>query len=244
VPSPPTVSVVLPTLNERDALERLAPLLRAALAPFSAEVIVVDDGSTDGTEALVRGWQAEGGYRLLERGAKKGLASAVADGLRLAAGEVVVVMDADGSHAPESVPELLRPVLDGRAELALGSRAVPGGSAPGLTLGRRLLSWGAALLARPLTTVRDPMSGFFAVRRSVVARAPLSPIGYKIGLEILVRCRPRPLVEVPIRFAPRWAGESKLGGVQIVGYLRHLARLYAWVIVGGRTRVVRATPPA
>jgi dolichol-phosphate mannosyltransferase len=84
------------------------------------------------------------------------------------------------------------------------------------------------VLARPITRVRDPMSGFFAVKRAVLARARLAPIGYKIALEILVKCRPTPVLEVPYRFEPRLAGESKLGRGEIANYVRHLARLYAW----------------
>ncbi|EQD49560.1 dolichyl-phosphate beta-D-mannosyltransferase precursor, partial [mine drainage metagenome] len=96
----------------------------------------------------------------------------------------------------------------------------------------RLLSTGAALLARPLVSVRDPMSGFFALRRSILDRRPLAPIGYKIGLEILVKCRPAPIVEIPIEFRPRLAGESKLARGEIGRYLRHVGRLYGWRLGG------------
>ncbi|MGB6442451.1 MAG: hypothetical protein WBF81_04050, partial [Thermoplasmata archaeon] len=104
----------------------------------------------------------------------------------------------------------------------------------GLTMGRRTVSAAARWLARPLTGVRDPMSGFFAVRRSILGRAPLTPVGYKIALEILVKCRPRPYVEVPFAFQPRLAGHSKLGRRVVANYVRHLARLYAFELTPRR----------
>ncbi|MCI4358635.1 MAG: polyprenol monophosphomannose synthase [Thermoplasmata archaeon] len=242
----PQVSVILPTLNENLALRLIHDPLLEALSRYRAEVIVVDDASSDGTIPLVEGWAKDGSFRLLERTGRHGLASAVIDGMARAQGQVIVVMDADGSHEPRSIPSLVEPVLEGRAEFVLGSRHVPGGSSPGMGRGRRLVSWGAALLSRPLTAVQDPMSGFFAVARPVVQRARLAPIGYKIGLEILVKCAPDPTLEVPIHFAPRAAGQSKLGGVQIGGYVFHLGRLFLWRLFGpGRPRrVVPRSPPA
>ena len=237
---PIEVSVVIPTLNERRALALLRAPLEAALSRYPAEVVIVDDSSTDGTIEFVEGWADRGLVRLLERPGRRGLASAVIDGMAAARGRTIVVLDADGSHQPSSIPSLVDPVLDGRAEFVLGSRHVPGGSSPGLAWERRWISRSAAWLARPLTEVRDPMSGFFAVDRRVLDRARLAPIGYKIGLEILVKCRPEPTLEVPIHFLDRLAGESKLGGVQIVGYVRHLARLYRWRLLGPGRPGVRA----
>jgi dolichol-phosphate mannosyltransferase len=228
VTTAPLLTVVIPTFNERETLERLYPRLSAALAGHPAELVVVDDGSPDGTAAFARTLSAPLPTHVLERPAKLGLASAVQAGFDEAQGDVIVVMDADGSHPPEAVLRLEAAIRDGGAEFALGSRWVAGGSAPGLTRARRILSGGAGLLARPLVSVRDPMSGFFAVRRDVLARAPLHPIGYKIALEVLVRCRPRTIAELPIVFRERSAGESKLGRGEIGLYLRHLGRLYSW----------------
>lgn len=220
------VSVVVPTYNEREAIELFEPRLTASLRPFSAEVIVVDDGSPDGTAAWVRTHAPPERYRVIERKGVRGLATAVVDGIRSAVGDVVVVMDADGSHPPELIPSLVAPILEGKAEMVLGSRRVKGGSAPGLVGRRRVMSHLAAWFARPLTPVKDPMTGLFAVDRRVVGRARLRPVGYKIALELLVRCRPRPVVEVPFAFVPRLAGVSKLNQVEVSGYARHLARLY------------------
>ena len=222
----PELCVILPTVNERLALGRMLPRLESAIAPWSWEVVVVDDASTDGTPEFVRG--LTGAYRLVQRPARLGLASAVIAGIQSSRAPTIVVMDADGSHPPEQVPELVRRVREGGADLALGSRHVAGGGSPGLSRGRRLVSWGARQLARPLTSVRDPMSGFVAFPRRLLRDHPLAPIGYKIALELLVRCRPTTVVEVPYVFAPRLAGTSKLGGREIRQYLRHVLRLYRY----------------
>jgi dolichol-phosphate mannosyltransferase len=234
VPNGPQVSVILPTYNERDSLERLYPALADAVREFPTELVVVDDGSPDGTAAYARSLQDPLPTRVVERPGQRGLASAVQAGFAAATGGVLVVMDADGSHPASTVPVLVRAVDGGGAEFALGSRWVRGGSAPGLGRGRRVISAGAALLARPLVGVHDPMSGFFAFRRAILARGRLTPIGYKIGLEILVKCRPEPVVEVPIVFRPRVAGRSKLGSGEVGKYVLHLVRLYGWRLFGSR----------
>jgi dolichol-phosphate mannosyltransferase len=226
------LTVLLPTYNERASLELLAVRLESACRAWSSEILVVDDHSPDGTSDWVRGKSAGGLWRVLERPGRAGLASAVIDGFAVSTGAVVVVMDADGSHPPERLAALVEPIRAGSAEMTLGSRHVAGGSDAGLRGVRRLISAGATLLARPLAHVSDPMSGFFALDRRILARAPLAPIGYKIGLELLVKCRPKPVLEIPFDFAPRLAGESKLGGGEMVRYLRHLGRLYRWRLSG------------
>lgn len=227
----PGVSVVVPTLREVESLRLLAPRLAAGLRGYEAEVLVVDDDSGDGTEALVADLARSGPFRLLVRRGKRGLASAVLDGLAATTGAVVVVMDADGSHPPELLPQLIEPCRTGTAEFVLASRHVPGGDDGLMRASRRFVSGGASILARPLTGVHDPMSGYFALRREILARAPLRPLGYKIGLEILVKCRPHPVREVPFAFGNRLAGASKLDSKVISHYLRHLARLYGWRLV-------------
>lgn len=230
----PLVSVILPTYNEREALEKLYPTLAPIVARLGGEIVIVDDGSPDGTATFARTLTGPAPCAVVERPGIRGLASAVLTGFARASGELLVVMDADGSHPPEVIPSLVDAIRPGGAELALGSRWVAGGTAPGLTVGRRLVSSAARGLARPLTRVRDPMSGFFAVRRSILGRAPLTPVGYKIALEILVKCRPSPFVEVPFTFQPRLAGHSKLGQRAVANYVRHLARLYVFELTPRR----------
>jgi dolichol-phosphate mannosyltransferase len=238
--TPLDVSLVLPTYNERECVQRLHERIEAALRPYRYEVIVVDDDSPDGTADIVRTLAVTQPYRLISRPRRSGLSSAVLDGCHVATGRIVVVMDADGSHPPEVLPQLIEPIQSGRAEFVLGSRRVPGGSDEGLGTMRWVTSWMATFPARPLTRVHDPMSGFFAVRRDVLDRAHLTPTGFKVGLEILVKCHPRPVAEVPYLFAERLAGESKLGPMVIASYGRHLVRLYRWRFLdGGRASSTR-----
>src|SRR5271170_1483423 len=185
------VTVILPTYNERESLEQLYPRLLPVVERLGGEVVIVDDGSPDGTAAFARTLTGPVRCTVIERPGVRGLASAVLSGVAHAEGDLLVVMDADGSHPPERVPELVAAVTVGGAEMALGSRWAAGGRAPGLTARRRAVSGTARWLARPLTNVRDPMTGFFAVRKQILGRAPLAPVGYKIALEILVKCRPR-----------------------------------------------------
>jgi dolichol-phosphate mannosyltransferase len=231
---PPRVSVILPTYNEREAFELLYPTLAPIVLQLGGEIVIVDDGSPDGTSAYARSLTGPPTCAVVDRPGERGLASAVLAGIDRARGDVLVVMDADGSHPPETLPALVSAVTEGGAEMALGSRWVAGGKAPGLTLGRRAVSSVALSLARPLTRARDPMSGFFAVRRSILGRAPLAPLGYKIALEIIVKCRPNPFVEIPFTFRPRLAGESKLDRLVIAHYLRHVTRLYAFELTPRR----------
>ena len=136
-------------------------------------------------------------------------------------------MDADLQHEPEAVPAVCAPVLDGAADFAIGSRNTgDGGIGFEWSLLRRLISKGATLLAYPLTASTDPMSGFFCVRKQTLARGDPNPIGFKIALEIMVRCGCSSVVDVPITFRERTAGESKLSPKQNVEYLQQLAGLY------------------
>ena len=233
--TPVDVSLVLPTYNERECIELLHDRIDTALRPYRHEVLVVDDSSPDGTGELVRRLEGDGPYRLLSRPRRLGLSSAVLDGFHTARGQILIVMDADGSHPPERLPDLIEPIRTGHAEFALGSRRVRGGSEEGLDAMRWMTSWIATLPAQPLTRVHDPMSGFFAVRRDVVERAALTPTGFKVGLEILAKCHPSPVVEVPFHFGKRLAGTSKLGPAVIALYGEHLLRLYRWRFLNGRS---------
>ncbi|KAH8061836.1 dolichyl-phosphate beta-D-mannosyltransferase [Aureococcus anophagefferens] len=146
---------------------------------------------------------------------------------RAAALDVDLLFADDESHEPEAVPAVCAPVLDGAADFAIGSRNTgDGGIGFEWSLLRRLISKGATLLAYPLTASTDPMSGFFCVRKQTLARGDPNPIGFKIALEIMVRCGCSSVVDVPITFRERTAGESKLSPKQNVEYLQQLASLY------------------
>ena len=228
--SPPEISVVAPTFREAENIPALAERIAAALRGRRYEIIVADDPSADGTDAVCARLAATLPLRLLSRQGARGLSPAVLDGVAAARGEFVAVLDADLSHPPEKIPELIAPLQDGAADFVVGSRYVKGGeTADDWSALRRLNSRVATLLARPLTPLADPMSGFFAFRRAQMPPPEmLSPIGYKIGLEIAVKAghaRAR-LAEVPIFFGDRRAGESKMTPREQLNYLRHLRRLY------------------
>jgi len=223
------ISVVVPTYNEAENLPELLERLDRALAGRSYEVVVVDDGSPDGTAEVARRLAGRYPVKVVVREGRRGLSSAVVDGARAAAGDVVVVMDADLQHPPELVPKLAE--VAERGCLAVASRYVKGGGVEGWPWHRRFVSRGAVLLARILLpearAVRDAVSGFFAYRRECVAN--VKPTGlYKILLDVLVQCRPQCVEEMPYLFRPRRAGRSKLGAAHVVDYLAQLMRLAGW----------------
>jgi dolichol-phosphate mannosyltransferase len=233
VPRACQLSVIIPTYREVENLPRLIPLLADALAEtgLPGEILIIDDDSQDGTDVLCKDLAATYPVRLVLRRAERGLASAVLRGLREARGDILVVMDADLSHPPQKIPELIHPLLTREADFVIGSRYVAGGQTDARwSLFRRLNSRVATWLAWPLTATRDPLAGFFALPRSVYERAAarLNPIGYKIGLELIVKGGCRHIKEVPIHFRDRTSGTSKLGWQEQVNYLRHLLRLYLY----------------
>jgi dolichol-phosphate mannosyltransferase len=229
------VTVVVPTFNERANIQPLASRIFATLSPAHSELLIVDDHSPDGTSAECAAVATDWPLRCIVRRGERGLATAVIRGLREARGELIVSMDADLSHPPEAIPALLQALRDQRVNMAIGSRFVPGGRVDlDWPVHRRLNSLVARLLARPLTPVRDMMSGFFAVRRAELRLEGLHPVGYKIALELIVRHGWKNVVEVPITFADRAAGQTKLSLAEQLRYLRHLGRLYRFALGAGR----------
>ncbi len=224
----PTVSIVVPTYREAENLpyliDRIAQVKQRC--DLDLELLIVDDDSKDGTAELLAA-RSEDWLRLIVRTADRGLSQAVLEGLRTAKGDVLVCMDADLSHPPESLPAMLEKVQQG-ADFVVGSRYVSGGkTSDDWGVLRWLNSGFATLLARPLTSIRDPMAGFFALsRRTYESGRDFDPVGYKIGLELLVRCRCQRVEEVPIHFENRKFGKSKLNLKQQLLYLKHLRRLF------------------
>ena len=224
----PAVSIVIPTLNEA---ENIYPLLTrifdvAEASQLSLEVVIVDDSSTDGTRDQVRGWVLTHPVTLVCRETKDGLASAVIEGARAARGAIVVVMDADLSHPPEILPDLIAPLAAGTHDMVIGSRYTRGGSTPDWPLGRKMASRLATVPARILTDPQDPLAGFFSVGKDNLANLDKSVSGFKIGLEVLVAGEGKLRVaEVPITFYDRYKGKSKMNKGIIFDYFRQVLNL-------------------
>ena len=222
------VSIVVPTYREADNLPLLVPRVTAALEPWPHEIIIVDDDSNDGTDQAVATLREQGhATRLIVRTDERGLSSAVLRGFSEAKGSVLVCMDADLSHPPEALPRMIEKLARDDVEFVIGSRYVEGGTTDEeWSWKRKLNSKVATLMARPFCRVSDPLAGYFALPRAVFERSEsLNPVGYKIGLELLVKCGCTRIAELPINFSDRRFGQSKLGLREQINYLRHLKRL-------------------
>ena len=227
------ISLVVPTYNERGNMAALVERTGAALASTSEpfELIIVDDNSPDGTADAVRALQdGRPWLRVLVRTQDRGLSTAVMAGWQIARGDILGCMDADLQHPPEVLANLVEELQRTRADIVVGSRHVHGGGVSDWSLSRRFVSWTATLLATmilpgTLAEVRDPMSGFFLLRRGVIRRATLKPRGYKILLEVLAKGEYTSVREVPFVFEERVEGGSKIGTSIMWDYVAQLARI-------------------
>jgi dolichol-phosphate mannosyltransferase len=225
-----TVSIVIPTYNERTRLGELVASVFEVFARhgLDGELVIVDDNSPDGTGALADQLAAVHRIRVVHRAGKLGLGTAVVEGFRVAGGDVLGVMDADLSHPPEALPRLLRALEAQQADLAIGSRYIPGGGTKNWPFLRRAMSRFACLIARPLTAASDATSGYFLIRRAAVQDVQIAAGGFKICLELLVRGRVSSIVEVPYEFVDRAAGESKMSWREATGYFKQVAALWQY----------------
>lgn len=228
------ITLVIPTYNESGNI----PILVAKVFEIfndnnlDGHVIVVDDDSPDQTwkvaEDLIETYPK---LQVLRRQDKRGLSSAVLDGFAMTNTDIIGVIDADLSHPPEKIPELVAPIINGEADFTLGSRYIDQGGIENWPLKRQISSKIATLAVAGLTKVKDPMSGFFFLKKDLIKNVELSPKGFKIGLEILVRSNCKKVREIPILFRDREYGESKLSSNVILDYLFHVSKLYAYKIV-------------
>ncbi|MGC8982195.1 MAG: polyprenol monophosphomannose synthase [Desulfurococcaceae archaeon] len=222
------VSVVVPTYNERENIGVLIELLDKHLKGFDYEVVVVDDNSPDGTAEVAEELAKRYPVKVVKRPGKLGLASAIFDGINASSGDVIVVMDADLQHPPELVPALLERL--GKCDLVIASRYVRGGRIEEWSLLRKVFSVGAVLLARLLVPgcfyVKDPVSGFFAIKRGLLRGwKPIEPRNYKVLVELLKELRGARVCEVPYVFKGRRRGTSKLSKSVIAAYVKVLIKL-------------------
>jgi len=231
--SPEKLALVIPTLCEAENIGGLLRHVRSVLDPLNVpyEILVVDDDSPDGTGAAVSAIALEDPrVRLLVRKGERGLSGAVLHGWENTDAAILGVMDADLQHPPELLPQLLTAIRDG-ADIAIGSRYTPGGDLGQWNPVRKLLSavavWATWPIQRPGVRARDPMTGFFLVRRECIAGVAFQRSGFKLLLEVLVRGRIRSVAEVPFAFGLRYRGASKANFKVAWDYGLLLLRLYA-----------------
>jgi len=245
----PQLAVVIPTYNERGNIAELLLRINQALPDTHWEAVFVDDDSSDGTAAAVRDiGRNDPRVRCIQRIARRGLASAVIEGMMATAAPFIAVMDADLQHDESLLPVMLQTLESTNVDLVIGSRLVAGGENQNLSRGRRWASEFSSKLARILLDihVKDLMSGYFMLRREVLDELVrnLSGVGFKILLDILASA-PRTLtfVELPYRFRSRHSGESKLDSNAAVALAMTVIakklgwlispRLVAFLVVGG-----------
>jgi dolichol-phosphate mannosyltransferase len=226
----PVLSVIAPTFREAENVPVLFERMKAALNGLAWEMIVVDDDSPDGTfDVAVAIAARDARMRCVRRLGRSGLAGAVIEGWMSSTAEFVAVIDADLQHDERILPKMYGALAEGRAELAIGTRAGDDGIEAGFSPARQKLSGLGAWLFRRVagTAISDPMSGFFMLRREIVAQlAPrLSPDGFKILVDVLLSSdRPLKIAEIPYSFRKRTAGESKLSALVGLDFLGLVVR--------------------
>ena len=225
------ISIIVPTYNERETILSFLEKVTHQISKnnFNAGIIVVDDGSPDGTAELINDFsKTHTNITLLNRREKRGLASACIFGFNNTNSPILGVMDADLSHAPDALPYLLNPLLYNMCDITVGSRYIPGGRVLNWPVRRYIVSRTACFLGSLITTVKDVTSGFFFFKREVIHNVHLDPVGFKICLEILVKGNYQTIMEVPFTFSDRISGKSKMGTKEILFYLQHLYKLHKY----------------
>ncbi|QQE79051.1 glycosyltransferase family 2 protein [Alicyclobacillus sp. SO9] len=253
------VSIIIPTFNEKGNVGTIVERIEAALATtsYSYEIWFVDDSEDDTPDFLSEIANADPKVRYVHRDTDRGLATAVVEGFRRASGNHLIVMDADLQHPPELLPIMIERLIEG-IEVLIPSRFVRGGSDGGLNTFRKFVSWTARTIARisirRLRDVSDCTGGYFGVRRSVIEGVELSPVGWKILMEILVKGHYSTVHELPYKFVSRQAGQSKMSVHEQWNYLRHIVKLvkgspedrrfYMFCLVGSMGVIVNLTSMA
>lgn len=224
-------ALVIPTLHEAGSIGNVLQRVSKVLSNWNCswEIIVVDDSSTDGTREIVEQFaQTTSTVRLVLRKEERGLAGAITHGWSCTNAEFLGVLDADLQHPPEVLIDLLEQVGRG-VDIAIASRYVRHGSMDGWNAIRKLLSRMSVLASipvqRPEIQVKDPLSGFFVVRRECIEGLTFQKTGFKLLLEILAKGRIRSVVEIPFRFGFRKSGTSKANAMTGIHYISLLLRL-------------------
>ena len=225
-------SIVIPVYRESESLPLLLKEIIDVVGDQDYEVIVVDDSEDELTKNACTSFFRDSHWTYLHRKKRLGLASAVIDGFNTAKGEWLICMDGDGSHSPEMINRFIVKSSE-EFSVLVGSRYTAGGSLDSnWSWLRQLISKLFCLIVYPLTKVSDPMSGCFAVKKSLFDEksSKLDPLGYKILLEILVKFKIQNPLEIALDFRLRFKGNSKITLKIMLESLAHLFKLYKFVI--------------
>ncbi len=223
------VSIIVPTYNEAENIPILIRRINNVMPKGSFEIIVVDDNSPDGTFEAAQKLK-KSGVKAVKRVNERGLATAVVEGFKRSTGDIMVVMDADLQHPPEVIPKLVESLMTG-GDISIGTRykIKGGGVEEDWSMPRKMLSRASAMFVRgfvpALRNIKDPLTGFFAVQRNVIKNVELTPIGFKILAEILVKGKYHDVREVPFVFGTRRFGKSHLNMREEINFIVHNIRL-------------------
>ena len=225
------ISVIIPTFNESENICNVLKSIKEHLPKINFEAIVVDDNSPDGTGKIAEEYARrvnDLSVSVIHREKKRGLSSAILDGLERCKGDTVVVMDSDLSHPPQIIPRMLETLKKTQCDIVVASRYVSGGTIQGWPFKRKLISKIATKIAKKGLGVsaNDPMSGFFAFKKKITEGMKFDGIGYKILLELLVKTKGAKVEEIPYTFTDRKFGSSKLDTSTIFDYCKSVWKLY------------------
>ena len=231
----PQISIILPTYNESQNIVGMLKSIHENIPKgIYTETIVIDDNSPDGTGRIVEDYIsnikkiAENTIDVIHRKTKNGLSSAILNGIQNAKGETIVIMDSDFSHPPQILPKMIEAFKKYHCDLVVASRYITGGNIEGWTIKRKLISKIATMIAKKGLGVKtkDPMSGFFAFKKTIINELNFDALGYKFLLELLVKTKGINIQEIPYTFENRKFGSSKLDSSTIIDYLKSIWKLY------------------
>ena len=231
------ISIIIPTYNESQNILQILGSIRDNLPKnISAQAIVVDDNSPDGTGKIVEDYLknlkkiTNYTIEIIHRKAKDGLGSAILKGIQHAKFDTIVVMDSDFSHPPQVIPKLIESIKKYQYDIAVASRYIKGGKIENWSTKRKMISKFATLVAKKGLGIntKDPMSGFFAFKKNILNGLNIDAIGYKILLEILVKTKNVTITEIPYTFQDRELGSSKLSMKTVFDYYKSVWKLYRY----------------
>ena len=216
-------SIVIPTYNERKNIGKLISRINKICKKYRYEIIVVDDNSPDGTSEVVKKLNRRT-VKVITR-KKRGLTSAILDGIKKSRYDTICVMDADFSHDPFYIPEMIDAIKEN--DIVIGSRYIRGGRTVRWPMTRKAISYAATASVRPFVRVNDPLSGYIAFRKKTLKNAYINENAAKISLEILQKCKYKNIKEIPIVFSNRKKGKSAFMNMDTaISYIKQMSRIY------------------